>query len=58
MQFSVRVQSKHGKLQSVEGGSKNSNAKKQHESERGGLPRNPQMDLHAHLGVTVLDFPP
>lgn len=52
------AQNKHEKLQSVEGGSKNSNAKKQHERERRRLPRNPQMDLHVHLGVTVLDFLP
>lgn len=60
------AQNKHEKLQSVEGGSEkqekktknSSNAKKQHESERRRLPRNPQMDLHFHLGVTVLDFLP
>lgn len=58
MQFAMPAQNKHEKLQSVEGGSKNSNTKKQHESERRRLPRNPQMDLHVHLGVTVLDFLP
>lgn len=58
MQFSLPAQNKHEKLQSVEAGSKNSNTKKQHESERRRLPRNTHMDLHVHLGVTVLDFLP
>lgn len=58
MRFSALVQNKHEKLQSVKGGSENSNVKKQHESERRRLPRNTQMDLHVHLGVTVLDFLP
>lgn len=58
MQFAMPAQNKHEKLQSVEGGSENSNAKKQHESKCRRLPRNLQMDLHVHLGVTVLDFLP